>query len=65
MILGVRTIILVFRQTSALHFFDLLNSSQINAFRIVDPAGGIAHGDYLAAELLCLLAGIDLSLIHI
>ena len=58
-VLRVRTIVLVLGQARTLDFLDLLDCSQVDAFRIIDPAGGIAHGDDLAAQFLCLLTCID------
>ena len=54
-ILGIRTIVLVLGEACALHFLDLLESRDIDAVRIIDPAGGIGAGHDLRAELLRLL----------
>ena len=46
---------LVLGQACALDFLDFLKKSNIDAFGIIDPAGGIRAGDDLCAKLLSLL----------
>ena len=43
------------RSTSLICF----TSVQVDARRVVDPAGGVGQGDHLGAELLGLLGGVD------
>ena len=49
----------VFLDAAAAHFLDLLNSVQVDAVFVDDVAVGIAHRDYLAAQLGSLLVGVD------
>ena len=59
MILRLRSVVQILGYTAALHFLDLLESRQIDAFRIVYPARGVGAGHYLRAHLLRLLDGVD------
>ena len=49
----------VFGDAAALHFLDLLHQREVDACRVVDPAGGVGEGDHFRAELLRLLGGVD------
>src|SRR5690606_20065866 len=55
----VRMLADVFLDPLALHFLEPLHRVQLDAFRIVHVAVGIAAGDHLGAELLGFLDGVD------
>ena len=59
MILGIRTVFLIFCQSCAVYFFDLFKRCKVDSFRIVYPAVGVAYCNNFSAELLSLLCRVD------
>ena len=59
MVLRVRTIVLVLGKTGSLNLFDLFDCCNVDSVRIVNPAGGIAHGQDFHAHLGCFLGCVD------
>ena len=58
-VLAVRAVGLVGGQALALDFLDLLDRREVDALRVVDPAGGIGHRDDLCAHLDRLFRRVD------
>lgn len=49
----------VFAEASAIDFFDLLDRFKVDSLGIVNPAGGVGHGNDFRAELRSLFGGVN------